>query len=272
MTAYPCGGADTPSSSRTPFPLSGGPVQLNLGHVQSRVQVVLALGDAPTGDDFVIELLPTLEQQGPEDFCLGFVGLPEGVRVEDGANATLQVVTNGDPEGGLYNVGFSSLLAFSFHFNFIYYHLLLLLLQHRNRKLTSLPNSAQTSHSQPPRSRQKPTRKIAATAPASPSSPRPSAAAQTPAPTPRPSRPGQRRSRVRRLPRRTARRGAASRWPCGSLVLPVCMLGWLRCEDGRLDGRREGWEVGRVVEDGVMAALTAQLAANPFVEGLVCFE
>lgn len=29
--------------------------------------------------------------------------IPEGVNITDGTNATIQVLTNGDPDGGLYN-------------------------------------------------------------------------------------------------------------------------------------------------------------------------
>lgn len=108
MPNYPCGGANTPSTIRTPWPISGGPIQLNMGHTETRVQVVLALGDNPAEDDFNIILVPTLLQQGPREFCLGDVEIRQrnedrpAINVEAGMNGTIQVITNGDPEGGLY--------------------------------------------------------------------------------------------------------------------------------------------------------------------------
>jgi len=51
--------------------------------------------------------VPTLQETGPNNFCLGMVGVPTtigGVAVTAGMNATIQVVTNGDGGGGLYNV------------------------------------------------------------------------------------------------------------------------------------------------------------------------
>lgn len=108
---FPCGGSNTPSSERTQWPLTGGPIQLELGHTQSAVQVLLGVGNDP-GENFNITLLPTIQEQGPGQFCIGAVTIPEGVSTE-GMNATIQVVTNGDPSGGLYNVSpplFSTLL------------------------------------------------------------------------------------------------------------------------------------------------------------------
>lgn len=105
--AFPCGGFDTVSSSRTDFPITGAPIQLALEHTESRIQVLMALGD---GDGaYSIELANTFQERGPEDFCLGAgrVRIPEGVNVTNGDRATIQVVTNGDPEGGLYQVSFN---------------------------------------------------------------------------------------------------------------------------------------------------------------------
>ncbi|KAJ9666687.1 hypothetical protein H2201_003091 [Coniosporium apollinis] len=98
---FPCGGFNTPSATRTPWPLSGGPIQLEMGHTEARVQVLLALGDEP-GSNFNIVLVPTVQERGPEDFCFGMVTLPSGLNVTEGQRATVQVVTNGDPAGGLY--------------------------------------------------------------------------------------------------------------------------------------------------------------------------
>lgn len=105
LTTFPCGGQDTVSSNRTSFPLSGAPIQLNMGHTDAYVQVLLALGNDP-GSNFNITLVPTFSEMGPQDFCIGAgaFSLPADLNITDGTNATIQVVTNGDPSGGLYNV------------------------------------------------------------------------------------------------------------------------------------------------------------------------
>ena len=105
-TSYPCGGFNTPSSTRQNLPLNGSfPLQLNMEHTSVRGMVVLALGDAPTGDDFSIILKPVFQQTGPQDFCIGDVVLPSDLNITDGTQGTIQVITNGhDPNEGLYQV------------------------------------------------------------------------------------------------------------------------------------------------------------------------
>lgn len=102
-TGFPCGGFDNVKSPRTEFPLSGGPIQLDMQHPQTRVAVYLALGNDP-GSSYNIVLRPQLTQQGLGDFCLGQIQIPSGLNISAGTNGTIQVVTNGDPEGGLYQV------------------------------------------------------------------------------------------------------------------------------------------------------------------------
>lgn len=98
----PCGAFDTPSSSRTPVSTSSLAIDLEMGHDQSAIQVLLGLGNNP-GNNFNITLLPTFRQEGLGQFCLPEIPIPAGLGIMDGMNATLQVVTNGDPNGGLYN-------------------------------------------------------------------------------------------------------------------------------------------------------------------------
>lgn len=110
LGSFPCGGQAL-SSSRTQIPLSKPEVfiALEMGHDQSAVQVLLALGNDP-GSHFNITLVHTFGQTGLGAFCLPNVPITEavlGAPLRDGLNATLQVVTNGDPIGGLYNVGFA---------------------------------------------------------------------------------------------------------------------------------------------------------------------
>ncbi|MCJ1260435.1 hypothetical protein MMC22_000296 [Lobaria immixta] len=71
-------------------------------HDQANVQVLLGLGN-DVGNHFNIVLQPTVSERGLGDFCLGDVAIPASLGVKDGQNATIQVVTNGDPNGGLYN-------------------------------------------------------------------------------------------------------------------------------------------------------------------------
>ena len=106
MAQFPCGGQNTPLTNRTQWSLTGGPIQLNMEHDEAAVQVLLGMGNDP-GVNFNITLLPTIQEQGIGQFCLGDVLVPEGVATE-GMNATIQVVTNGDPNGGLYNVSLPS--------------------------------------------------------------------------------------------------------------------------------------------------------------------
>jgi hypothetical protein len=99
---FPCGGFDTVSSNRTQFPLAGGPIQLDMHHTQTNLQVLLALGN---GDgSYSIQLVPTFLETGPNNFCLGDVTIPSDLNLKEGDNATIQVVSNGDPDGGLYQV------------------------------------------------------------------------------------------------------------------------------------------------------------------------
>ncbi|KAF4549986.1 Hypothetical protein D9617_19g102910 [Elsinoe fawcettii] len=104
MPQFPCGGINTVNSNRTQFPINGAPIQLNMGHTEYNVQVLLALGNDP-GSAFNYVLVPTFTQEGPDNFCIGggAIRYPEGLNITEGTNATIQVVTNGDGGGGLYN-------------------------------------------------------------------------------------------------------------------------------------------------------------------------
>ena len=103
LSTGPCGGFDTPASDRTPVSTISLAVDLTMGHDETAIQVLLGLGDNP-GNNFNITLVPTFRQEGLGEFCLREIPLPSDLGLMDGMNATLQVVTNGDPTGGLYNV------------------------------------------------------------------------------------------------------------------------------------------------------------------------
>ncbi|KAF1991651.1 NAC-domain-containing protein [Aulographum hederae CBS 113979] len=97
---FPCGGFNDIQSDRTQWPLTNGPVALDLEHTESRIQILLAMGNNP-GEAFNTVLVPTFMEQGPNDFCIS-ITIPDNMNITAGTNATLQVVTNGDPDGGLY--------------------------------------------------------------------------------------------------------------------------------------------------------------------------
>jgi hypothetical protein len=83
--------------------MSGGPIQLNLEHSQTRFAVYLAIGEDP-GSNFSIVLRPQSEREGLGNYCLGQVSVPSNLNISAGTKATIQVVSNGDPNGGLYQV------------------------------------------------------------------------------------------------------------------------------------------------------------------------
>ncbi|CBX93420.1 predicted protein [Plenodomus lingam JN3] len=98
---FPCGGFDTVQSERTNFPISGGPIQINLGHPQTNVAVYMAIGDDP-GSAFSIKMQPNTMITGLGDFCFGSVSVPAGLNVTEGTKASIQVVTNNHESGGLF--------------------------------------------------------------------------------------------------------------------------------------------------------------------------
>lgn len=103
LGTFPCGGQNSVSNTRTPWPLDGGSIQLTMEHDHAAVQVLVALGNDPSSN-FNAVLVPTTQEEGIGQFCLSGVKVPQSLGVKDGDNATIQVVTNGDPSGGLYNV------------------------------------------------------------------------------------------------------------------------------------------------------------------------
>ncbi|KAK8216068.1 hypothetical protein IWZ01DRAFT_539017 [Phyllosticta capitalensis] len=111
---YPCGGFDTPSSNRTMIPLNAPfPIQLDMHHTEANVQVLIGLGN-DVGPAFNYVLRPLVRERGPNQFCLGGMVVPAmlgNMNITDGMNATIQVVTNGDPDGGLYQCADVMLMA-----------------------------------------------------------------------------------------------------------------------------------------------------------------
>jgi hypothetical protein len=102
---YPCGGFNDVNQTRQALPLTGQfPIQLNMEHTSVKGMVVLALGNDPSDGDFNIILREPFQETGPESFCIGDLTIPSSLNITEGTNATIQVLTNGDPNGGLYQV------------------------------------------------------------------------------------------------------------------------------------------------------------------------
>lgn len=105
---FPCGGFNTASTSRTSVPLTGTfPIQLSMEHTSVKGAVYMAFGNDPQ-TAFSIQLRNTFQETGPDNFCIGGVTIPSNLNITEGTNATIQVVTNGDPNGGLYQVNQSA--------------------------------------------------------------------------------------------------------------------------------------------------------------------
>jgi hypothetical protein len=102
----PCGGLNTPSSERTPWSLTGGQLKFEAGHDEANTAVYLALGNNPKAEDFKIVVADKFLQKGMGTFCWSNLQIPSNSRegIQDGVNATIQVVQEGH-SGGLYNVG-----------------------------------------------------------------------------------------------------------------------------------------------------------------------
>lgn len=98
---WPCGGFNTPSGNRSEFPLNGGPIQIESGHTQQLIQVLMSVGN---NQDFSTVVIPTFLQTGPGDICFGSVAPPSDMNITAGTNATFQIIT-GTSHGGLYGVG-----------------------------------------------------------------------------------------------------------------------------------------------------------------------
>ncbi|KAK7894934.1 hypothetical protein LTR67_005673 [Exophiala xenobiotica] len=101
QASFPCGGYSQ-TQNRTLVPLTSIPVALNLGHTEGLIQITLAIGNE-VGSSFNYELLPTIREMGPGDFCLPSLAVPSDLNITDGTNATIQVITNSHDGSGLYN-------------------------------------------------------------------------------------------------------------------------------------------------------------------------
>lgn len=98
-----------PDGNRTDWPLDGGSLKLELHHAWTYVFVNLGLGDNVTVFNYT--LTPSLvNTTGNGTLCIPKLPLPANLKVADGDQASIQVVTSGESGSALYNVG---LFAFS---------------------------------------------------------------------------------------------------------------------------------------------------------------
>ncbi len=74
LPLFPCGGFNTPepATNRTPFPMAGGPIQLNMDQERAEVQVLLGLG-SDVGVGFDVVIVGIFEEVGMGGFCVGGV-------------------------------------------------------------------------------------------------------------------------------------------------------------------------------------------------------
>ncbi|KAK6948898.1 hypothetical protein Daesc_008969 [Daldinia eschscholtzii] len=97
---YPCGGVPDGVGNRTEWPITDGAVQLTLHHPWTYLFINVGLGSSVT--NFNMSFTPDLMNvTGQGNFCLPSLSVP--MKVSDGTNATIQVVTSGDSGSALYN-------------------------------------------------------------------------------------------------------------------------------------------------------------------------
>ncbi|KAF3928982.1 hypothetical protein ABW19_dt0203304 [Dactylella cylindrospora] len=101
----PCAGINTTTESdnnRTAWPLDGGSLSLKLGHAFDYVFINLGIGSEVT--NFNISLTPNFyNNTGNGTLCLPKVAIPAGIVIEDGQEASIQVVAMGRAGNSMYN-------------------------------------------------------------------------------------------------------------------------------------------------------------------------
>ena len=94
---------DNKTTPRTPWPLTGGSLNVTLHDAAAYIWVNLGLGVNTTNFNYTIVQGP-LNETGAGDLCFPHIPLPEGMPIEDGTPATIQFATAGTDGEGLYNV------------------------------------------------------------------------------------------------------------------------------------------------------------------------
>ncbi|KAM0329249.1 hypothetical protein ACHAQA_004552 [Verticillium albo-atrum] len=103
---WPCGGVEYGSGNRTDWPLVNGSVALQLGHAFNYAFINIGLEDPTTGNitTFNISLTPQpLNTSGHGTLCLDTLTLPTDLDIEDGTNASIQIIKVGGSGQSMYN-------------------------------------------------------------------------------------------------------------------------------------------------------------------------
>ncbi|KAF3492206.1 uncharacterized protein GIQ15_01723 [Arthroderma uncinatum] len=97
----PCGGVNV-THNRTQWPVDGGSILFKPSHHWALTYVNLGLGD----DDSIIfntTLVHGFNQTGNGTFCFPKISIPTNLGIQDGTNASLQLVQVSDGGSSLYN-------------------------------------------------------------------------------------------------------------------------------------------------------------------------
>jgi len=89
-------------TNRTAWPLDGGSLVFMPTHPNAQTFVNLGLGGNVTRLN--ITLVPTFNQTGNGTFCFKKLTLPSGLDIQEGTNASIQVIQLSENGGALYNV------------------------------------------------------------------------------------------------------------------------------------------------------------------------
>ncbi|PWW78829.1 hypothetical protein C7212DRAFT_355479 [Tuber magnatum] len=100
---YPCGGVNQSISdtNRTAWPLGGGALVFTPSHDHAQTFVNLGIGNNVTRLN--ITLVPTFNQTGSGTFCFKKITLPPGLDIQEGTNASIQVIQLTHAGAALYN-------------------------------------------------------------------------------------------------------------------------------------------------------------------------
>lgn len=96
--------SDTPTTSRTLWPLDGGSLNVTLHDSAAYIFINIGLGVNTTNFNFTIFSQP-LNETGAGNLCFPKLTLPPGLPIQEGTQASLQFATASHSGEGLYNVG-----------------------------------------------------------------------------------------------------------------------------------------------------------------------
>ncbi|KAM5453169.1 hypothetical protein MaudCBS49596_002946 [Microsporum audouinii] len=97
----PCGGVNI-TTNRTEWPVDGGSILFKPTHPWALTYVNLGLGE---NNSVIFDhiLVPGFNQTGNGTFCFPKISIPKGLGIQDGTNASLQIVQVSEGGSSLYN-------------------------------------------------------------------------------------------------------------------------------------------------------------------------